>query len=359
MQPLAHVAVVIPVRNSQRTIGACVESMLEQDCPGLQSIFIVGNSDDQDTTWKALEHLEDRSKVHCIKVSRPASWSGRDANWKRFVGCEAATNAGADIIALADSQIFAPRTWLSSSLELMQKHNVDSVAGISRRHPHDHSLSGLYQDGSLFSEWPRYGKTFFFSKKTIGKARGFPITASLLISREVFESVRGRWPINCTYDWDDFRLAWEIVLKGFTILCTDTICVYRNHKRRFRWVKQISAGAGALLFHRDNPHCGYTKQLMVKAILFTVCLAGTLLVSITSFATAGLAELSVLLSVVCLGLAPFSILSVIKARDLRALLFPLLDVTHIGLWVVGVVYTLLNKGNMSPAISDLLVKLRQ
>jgi putative flippase GtrA len=169
---MPNVGVVIPVRNSHRTIRQCVESALEQDYRGEFTIFIVGNSVEQDTTWEALGDLTQHFRVKCLYISRPSSWVGRDANMKRYFGCMAATNAGFDVIAFLDSQVMAPTNWLSSALQQMHEKCVDGVAGISCRNPEDCSMSGIYQDGSLFSEWPRYGLGYFLSKETFGQAKG-------------------------------------------------------------------------------------------------------------------------------------------------------------------------------------------
>src|SRR5205807_3029616 len=54
VQPLvqiAHIRVIIPVRNSQRTIRACLASVLEQNYPGQISIFLLSNVPEQEATW--------------------------------------------------------------------------------------------------------------------------------------------------------------------------------------------------------------------------------------------------------------------------------------------------------------------
>lgn len=362
-QQAPFVGIVIPVRNSQRTICQAIEALLQQSYTGRFAIWIVGNTDDQDNTWSALEKMGDllnHPQIICIKVARPANWFGRDANLKRLHGCEAALNAGAELLALIDSQVFAPPDWLEQAVTLFRREQVDGIAGISRRHPEDHSLSGIYQDHSLFSEWPRYGTRFFLTNETFGTAPGLPITASLILSRRVFSEVRGVWPDGCTHGWEDFLLAWRIVSRGFTILCTDTLCVYRNHKRKFRLAKQLSAGSGAYQFHHDNPDCLYARRLIHKAIFSSICFLLILfmpfIMPLTGLPTTYIAigfTVCLLLSTLLLSIA-----SMLKARDWRGLLFPLLDVLHIAIWISGALYIALRRGHADSAFARFLIQYR-
>ena len=354
----ASVGVVIPVRNSQRTIRQSLQALLQQDYEGPIKIWIVGNPDDQDDTWDVLGGYLDDERVTCIKIARPEQWLGRDANLKRFYGCEAAFAADVEYIALLDSQVFVPSDWLSRAVSLAQTHRVDGIAGISRRHPEDKTLSGVYQDGSLVSEWPRYGTLFFLSRDTFGNAPGLPITASLIFSRQLFEAVRDAWPIDCTHGWEDFLLAWRIVCRGFTIVCTDTLYVYRNHKRKLRLVKQLSAGSGAYKFYRDNPTCEYTRRLMNKALLVLLLFAAMIFTTLVSVWTIGPLALLILLLVLLIALLPLSVASIIKARDWRGIFFPVLDVLHVSIWMLGALYLALRNGKVDPVFARLLIQYR-
>ena len=361
VQPLIqipHVGVVIPVRNSQRTIRACLTSVLEQDYLGQISVFLVGNVSEQDATWSILGDMLWDSRVHCIQIRRPAVWTGRDANLKRYCGCEAAVSAGVEALALLDSQVVSPRDWLSHSVHLLRHYHIDGVAGRSYRHPEDSSLSGLYQDSSLFSEWPSYGEVFFLSKAVFGKARGLPVTNNLLITKRVWDQIHRHWPLRATYSWEDFHLAWEMVCAGYVICCTDTVPVYRNHQRKFRLAKHIAAGAGAMTFYRENPTCPYARWMFVKAALVTVSaiLLGVMLIAAVAL---GNALLLVLLSgSIGFVLLALGIASVVNARDMRGMLFPALDMLHIGLWIVGAVYVAWSREATNTPLADTLVAWR-
>ncbi len=104
---LPHVGVIIPIRNAQRTIRQCLSSLLQQEYAGKISFFLVGNVSEQDMTWNVLDDFAQDPRIHCIQIQRPSSWVGRDANIKRYVGCEVALSEGIEVLAFTDSQVSA------------------------------------------------------------------------------------------------------------------------------------------------------------------------------------------------------------------------------------------------------------
>ncbi len=355
---LPPVGIVVALRNSQRTIRQCVQSLLAQDYQGAFTITLIGNTPDQDASWEGLGDLVNHPRIQCIQLQRPATWVGRDANMKRYYGSFFALQTGVEIIALIDSQVEVPANWLSTGIRILDAQQVDGVAGISCRHPQDRTLPGVYQDGSLFSEWPRYGVMSLLSRANFATAKRLPITANLLFSRNVFERIHDRWPLTCSYGWEDFHLAWEIVCGGATILCTDTLQVHRLHQRKFRLGKHFSAGIAALAFHQTHATNGYTTRLLLKACGVVACLIALIAAAIVLVSMHGITALSELGIALALALFPFSMLSVIKARDWRGIIFPLLDTLHIGLWIAGATYMLVQKGRISPDLANALMKSR-
>lgn len=355
---LPHVGVIVPLRNAQRTIHQCLSSLLNQEYAGKISIFLVGNIPAQDTTWGVLDDFRHNPHIYFIQVQRPAFWTGRDANMKRYVGCEVALTENVDVLAFTDSQAIAPANWLSSAVSLLLTHKVDGVAGKSCRPQGDSSMQSIYQDTSLFSEWPRYGMGFLLSQQNFQKAKGLPVTNNLLITRQAWEQVRETFPIKTTYSWEDFRLAWELACAGCVLYCTDSVVVYRNHRSRFRLAKHIAAGAGAFTFYQEQPGCIYVKHRLWKASLVTMsALLFTALFCIALFA--GNSALLLLLGGGCvLLLLALSIYSAIKAHNMCGLLFPLLDLLHIGLWISGAVAVAWREEETDTELANLLVQLR-
>jgi putative flippase GtrA/glycosyltransferase involved in cell wall biosynthesis len=354
-----RVGVIIPVRNSQRTIRQCVQSVLQQQYPGSFKIFLVGNTPNEDATWQALGELAQHPAVHCIQVKRPYGWTGRDANLKRYSGCKMAIAADAEVIAFLDSQVTAPPDWLAQAMMLLHKHQTDGIAGKSACRRDDKTLVSLYQDRSLFSEWPTYGSGFVLSQASIGRARGLPITGNLFITRQVWESMQDHWPLQVTYSWEDFRLVWQIVSAGYTFFCTDSLCVTRHHKPKFRLVKHFAAGAGAVEFHQTSADCPYVKNRLFKAGIVTFSAALFLGLLVVACVLSQWLALALLTGSLVSAMFVLGILSTIKARDIRGLLFPWLDLLHIGLWILGASYvTWMQEPQQKKALAELLVALR-
>jgi putative flippase GtrA/GT2 family glycosyltransferase len=337
-QSWPRVGVVIPVRNSERTIRQCIESVLAQKYAGMVEIFLVGNPTNQDTTWSGLGKLLGHPAIHCLQVERPYGWTGRDANLKRYCGSKAAAESGVDVIAFLDSQVTAATDWVQQGVTFMQESGADGVAGRSQRESNDRSFSSLYQDYSLISEWPNYGKGFLLDQASFATAKGLPITNNLFIRRQVWENIRRQWPMQVTYSWEDFRLVNTMMNAGHSIFCTNAISVERHHKHKFRLTKQFSAGAGAVAFYQDFPDNTYIRRRMQKARFISI--AAVLMPLIVIFSLA-LGQTSVLLGVTgscTLGLLLLSLLSALHARSPRGFLFPFWDVLHIGLWLAGAAY---------------------
>lgn len=353
-----HVGVVIPVRNSQRTIRTCLRAVLGQQYPGQISVFVVGNIPEQDASWSVLgDYLQDK-RIRCIQIRRPADWAGRDANMKRYCGCNAAVAAGVDVLALLDSQVISPPDWILNAVRFLQRYHIDGVAGRSYRSPSDRSFPAIYQDHSLFSEWPSFGEAFFLTQDTFGKAKGLPVANNLLITRPVWEHIHRQWPLKATYSWEDFRLDWEIACAGYVLCCTDKVYVYRNHQPKFRLVKHIAAGAGAVTFYHENPACTYVHRMLLKAGLVTASACLLVILLITTATLGNIFLLALLCGSVGCALVALGIVSAVRARDPRGILFPVLDILHIGFWIAGAASATWKRDSEDSSFANILVAYR-
>ncbi len=356
---LPHVGVVIPMRDSQQTIRQCLESVLRQQYRGRIDIFLVGNSPHHDASWSVLDDFKPYPYVHVLYVEQPKHIIGRDANMKRYAGAQAALQVGVDVVALLDSKVEAPIDWIEKAVKLLHEQDVDALAGKSCRQPDDQSLVSIYQDKSLFSEWPRYGTGFLLRKHNFGQTQCLPITANMFFTRNALLSSQNIFPspANDT-GWDDFQIARNLIRQGAAIFCTDQLRVYRNHQRKFRLFKQVSSGMGGMNFYRDHPDCSYARRRLAQMLLVLGCclaiaIAALLLVSIDDKV---LWNLTGIVSITFILL--YSSISCWKARDIRGLLFLPLDVLHIGLWVAGAIYALFHGGSVRPEVAKVFVRLR-
>jgi putative flippase GtrA/glycosyltransferase involved in cell wall biosynthesis len=326
------VGIVVPVRNSGRTIRGCLTSLLTQRYPDFQ-VYLVGSPREEDKTFEQIEDFLDHPRLTWIEWQRPPGWKGRDANDKRWLGAQTAVAEGATIIAFTDSHVAVPPRWIEKAVSLLRHKSVDAVAGVSRRHPTDRSLAGLYQDASWFSEWPRYGDQFLLNKENVGTAGQLPITANLIVRGDALK--RSRPWHESPYGWDDFHLDWALLDSGSNVLCTNRSQVFRLHRPRFRLAKHVNAGIAAAEFYRKFPENGFVRRRLRRAALFVTAavsvptvLIGTLFLGSSVFT--GTLCLLLLLTIGLLGMQTAQ-----TARDWRAVVFPALDLLHIGLWIAG------------------------
>jgi putative flippase GtrA/GT2 family glycosyltransferase len=352
-----RVAVVIPTRNSGRTIGECVQSVLDQEYPSFH-VYVVGDRIHTDNTWEALGGCTGDARVTCLEWPRPPTWHGRDGNAKRAFGARAALDEAADLVAFLDSQVVAPPGWLATAVRLIDDAGADGVAGVSRRRPTDGSLATLYQDGSLFSEWPRYATPSLVDRSTVQRAGQLPITANLVLRAEALRRPGLVWPTDCPYGWEDFHLDYVLLISGATLLCTNELCVHRLHRSKLRLAKHVTAGMAAVDFFRKFPSSHFVRRRLAQAALVAAGVPAVLaLIAVGLLAgwpSLSLAVLSSLLMVVVL----LAMKSVEQARDWRAMAFPLLDVLHIGLWILGVGVALATTQRARARVSDALMAMR-
>ena len=325
------VGVVIPVRNSERTLGHCVASVLAQDYPDFQ-IYVIASPGD--SSLDGIAGVAD-SRVTCIEWIRPAGWAGRDGSARREFGARAAIADGAEVIAFLDSQVEAAPDWLHVSIEALVRNEADGVAGVSRRRASDGSLASFYQDGSFFSEWPRFRDESWLIEETAARAAQLPITANLVVRREVLRPVVTEWPTECPYGWEDFHLDRALLSSGAALLCSDRSRVYRLHKPKFRLAKHVTAGMAAGDYYRRFPKDGFIRRRVFHAGVFSALVAG-----IAALAVVGLVIPSplMLLTLLATLLAASVLLAGVNARlmrDWRGVTFPFLDALHIGCWVAG------------------------
>jgi hypothetical protein len=245
-----------------------------------------------------------------------------------------------------------------NAVGFLQRYHIDGVAGRSYCSPGERSFPAIYQDHSLFSEWPSFGEAFFLTRDTFGKAKGLPVTNNLLITREVWAHIHRKWPLKTTYSWEDFRLAWEIACAGYVLCCTDKVYVYRNHQPKFRLVKHIAAGAGAMTFYHENAACTYVYGMLLKAGLVTASVYIFVILLITTATLGNIFFLALLFGSVGFALVALGIVSAVRARDLRGILFPVLDILHIGFWIAGAASAAWKRDSEDSSFANMLVAYR-
>ena len=126
--PPPRVAVVIPARNEAETLGRALQSLLNQDYPGLLRIYVV---DDHSTDSTA--HVASVAGERITIVSSPDlpdGWTGK--MWALEQGVKTAQAFSPEYFLFTDADIVHTRCSLSSLVALAQSRKFDLVSMMVR-----------------------------------------------------------------------------------------------------------------------------------------------------------------------------------------------------------------------------------
>lgn len=254
------VSVIVPVKGSESTIGGTVESLLRQSYRGPLEIVLVG--DRGDTTWTALESEIAAGLVRVLEVE--VETGGRDSNFKRNVGLEAATG---EVLCLTDSDMVLPEEWVATGVDLIAAGR-HCVAGPMESV--DRKFWGRYvDDNSLASKTPRMARPYCLDRATFAVgARKPPITANVLFSRVLYERVGGLDP-EFVHSYEDYEWFQRVVDAGFEILCTPRLSAQHHHRQGWSdLVREYrGSGRGCAQFVRKHPTSPLSRRRLLQLAL--------------------------------------------------------------------------------------------
>jgi GT2 family glycosyltransferase len=267
---LPGVSVVIPVKNSQRTIRSTVVALLAQDYPALVEVIIVGDVGDQ--TWQALADIADPRLAIIEHEEVPGK---REPAIKRDVGLRKATG---QILVLVDSDITMDRDWLSRGVTLLADQEGGVVCG-GMRAVTDSFWSRFIDGNTLAAKTPRVPKSYRVTARNFGKhGRKPPITANVLMARSVYDDC----PMddNWGYGYEDYEWFWRVVSTGHEVLYAAGLDGAHHHRQSFRaLVREYRVSAhGCANFIHAHPLSPLARkrrrQAMLLPSLAAVAVAG-------------------------------------------------------------------------------------
>jgi putative flippase GtrA/GT2 family glycosyltransferase len=336
------VSVVIPCRNNEQTIGAAVQSLLEQDYPSLAEIILIGSPDD--TTWDGLAGIDD---PRLTLIERAAPPGVRDANFKRDVGIKMTKCA---LVALVDSDIVLPPEWMSSAVSAMQMSGVSCVAG-GMKSIHD-SFWGRYTDNTVIgAKTPRIAANYVVTSENFGSGgRKPPVTANTLFTRTLYDSC-GIDPTWSHGSYEDYEWFWRVVRAGHSVLVCRDLFGWHHHRRGIgALMKEYRRSArGCAYFIRAHLDCPFAKRRLLQAALIPLAAlvgaAGLALVAVRGDSPSVAALL-----LGCVGLLAAQ--QILRLRRLEAVAYPVVGLT------LGLVYTTGLVGHLARAPRALVAAAR-
>jgi cellulose synthase/poly-beta-1,6-N-acetylglucosamine synthase-like glycosyltransferase len=236
LQPV--VSVVVPAYNASRTIGLCVEALLNQDYPkDHYDIIVVDNRSTDDT-----REIVRRYPVRLLEErDRQSSYAARNRGLRAACG---------ELIAFTDSDCIPDRQWLRQLVEGDEDLSHGGFAG--RVVP--------YEPTTLLE---RFAVERHQVSQDISMANSYlpiAITANVAYRKDVLETLGG---FNDTMiSSGDANLAWRLqLLYGKTIRFNRAAVVYHKHRSTFRsfWRQHRIYGFGTAMLCDQFP--GYAKSL--------------------------------------------------------------------------------------------------
>jgi len=317
------ISVIVPVRNSARTIGDLLDSLmsLEYDPASLEIVVVDGDSSD------GTRNIVGEYPVLLVDEE------GRGLNAARNTGVKWSTG---DILAYTDGDCVVPPDWAKSIAKNFRSPFVGFVGGNVEGYDKENFLS-IYMDETFF-----HAKPSFKWRKVDRRLKllQFPAGCNMAFRRDALAKI-DYFDERIEFGFDDLVPVEEVGEIGFRIILDPEVLVYHQHRTRL----------GEMLLQHFNYGRGGAKLMRAKrgvsqlAQWFTTYLiSSTFSLSLTSvlLALGLLLKLRVPLEI-ALGCFTFfySVLTVLyletalRTRSLRKMLFyPILDITR------GVVFTL-------------------
>jgi glycosyltransferase involved in cell wall biosynthesis len=321
-EDLPSISVIVPVRNSAKTIGDLLDSLmsLEYD-PGKLEIVVV-DGDSSDCTRKIVEEYP------VLFVDE----EGKGLNAARDTGIKWSTGK---IVAYTDGDCVVPPDWARAIARNFQSPLVGFVGGNVEAYDKEDFLS-IYMDETFFNTKPNFKWRRVATRLNL---RHFPAGCNMAFRRDALAKI-DYFDERIEYGFDDLIPVEEVGDTGFKIVLDPEVYVYHQHRTNLgdMLLQHFSYGRGGARLMR-------VKRLSKLAQWFTAYLiSSTFSLALTS----ALLALGLLLKQrvpleIALGTFTFfyAVLTVlyletaVRTRSLRKMLFyPILDITR------GVVFTL-------------------
>ena len=207
-----QIAVIIPARDEQANIGACLQSLLAQDYPAARLSLVVVDDHSTDATATIVRELAARHpRVTLISSpSLPPRWTGKShACW---IGASAAP-AEAEWLCFIDADVRAAPACLSSAVRAALGERLDLLSLAPRQELRSFAERLIMPCGLILLS--------FVQDLRQTQARGGADVAAtglfMLVRREAYESVGGHAAV-CAAICEDLEFARRLKLSGRSVL---------------------------------------------------------------------------------------------------------------------------------------------
>lgn len=200
-KPSTHISIIIPARNEEKNIKACIDSILKQDYPkALLEVIVVDDHSDDDTA--GIVNSYGLPGVRCISLAAYMGAEAVNAFKKKALSAGISVSKG-ELIITTDADCTMPATWLSC---IAAKYEQDKPAMIVA--PVDYTCDGshvqVFQSLDFMS---MQGITAASHRLRLGNMSN---GANLAFTRAAFNTVNGYTGTEHLASGDDYLLMMKI-----------------------------------------------------------------------------------------------------------------------------------------------------
>lgn len=234
---IPFVSIVIPVRNVEKILGRCLESLKVLDYPKDKYEVIIADSESNDNT----PSIAKKYGVIFISTSKKSVCAGRNEGFKITKG---------EIIAFSDADCVMDRNWIKNSLKYFADPKVGAVGGPNLSPADDTAFAKAVSfifDRALFSAGSVHGRVLK-NTKVVASLPG----CNIILRRKVLDGVM---PVDETIiGGEDFAMNYKIRKLGYKLLYTPDTFVWHYHRATPRkFFKQIYRyGASRLIIGKKD-----------------------------------------------------------------------------------------------------------
>lgn len=262
---LPFISVVIPVKNAQRFLGACLKSLNSLNYPKDKYEVIISDSNSTDKTREIAASLG--AKV--IEAGGESVCAGRNSGFKQARG---------EIVAFSDADCVMDKNWLINSIKYFKDEKVACVGGVSLV-PDDETVfgkaCGFIFSYRIFTGGSTYGRNF----TQVREVRHNP-GCNAIYRRSALIKVM---PVDeCFKQGEDVVMNKKLRDLGYKFLFTpDTkLWHYRSSSPERFWKQKICYGIGRVLIGRAHPELlnplhiitGYSIPLIILMLITSLFL---------------------------------------------------------------------------------------
>ena len=301
-------SVIIPSRNSSKTIEKLLTSIFNQTYPRRKYEVIVSDSSIDDTREKL-----SKFPIRLVKV-KPKK--GRNSNLLRNVG---AKTARGNYLLFIDSDCEVPSNWISEILKQFKNKKVACVGGniVSKGNIFDD-----YVNSALKSPMRKLSRIYTTSRENFHK-RLWPIGGNIAFKKSIFRELGGFSP-NLKY-YEEVDILWRLCKQNYYLILTPKTIVTHHYNKNF--IEMIKTyfryGNGCGNFVAKNFESTFSK-IRIVTYLSILFIYFAFLKIIINFFEIGLLFIILIYLI-------FSLHYLISTRRIQSFLFPLFDFIFIGI----------------------------